>query len=98
MPARALSIALVLVAGDYLAWRLATDGQWGVGALVTGLALPPLAVVLCWICLLIAVGGVRRLGSGVWRRARPTGTAVSRAAAGEEPQATRQGSNRRIAA
>jgi hypothetical protein len=70
MRARALPIVLALAAADYLVWIWATTGQQSVPAVVTGLALPPLAIALAWITLLTLVAGVRRAAGELGRRTR----------------------------
>ena len=66
MPRRPSVFVLALTVGDYLLWNWSLNGNHDVIALVSGLTLPPLALVSLWILVLGAmklvatVAGVRR--------------------------------------
>ncbi len=74
---------LALTVGDYLVWNWSLNGNHDVIALVSGLTLPPLALLSLWVLalaamkLLAAGAGLRRS-----RRAQPVPVEVSR----REPQ------------
>jgi hypothetical protein len=89
MRARAFSIVLVLAAADYLVWIWATSGERAVPAVVTGLALPPLAIALAWVTLLTVVAGARRIAGALGRRTRARTARKFSAAAvsGSDPEA-----------
>jgi hypothetical protein len=53
-----------LTLGDYLLWNWSLNGNHDVIALISGLTLPPLAVVLLWMLAL----GLARLLAGAARR------------------------------
>jgi len=71
MLSRALPIAVGLVAADYAVWTWATSGERVVPAVVTGLALPPLAIALAWVTLLAILAVLRRGAAGIRRRFGP---------------------------
>jgi len=104
MVSRALPIAVGLVAADYAVWTWATGGERVVPAVVTGLALPPLAIALAWVTLLAVLAVLRRGAAALRRRLGPVPRPWRSASAGagrEEQQADRGGEarvERRIAA
>lgn len=55
-----------LTLGDYLLWNWSLNGNHDVIALISGLTLPPLAVVLLWLLAL----GIARLLAHAARRPR----------------------------
>ncbi|HEX2016985.1 MAG TPA: hypothetical protein VGN69_09835 [Solirubrobacteraceae bacterium] len=55
MPARWLLITALLLAADYGAWRWATASDAETPAIVSGLALAPLALALVWLLARAAV-------------------------------------------
>jgi hypothetical protein len=71
---RPLVLVTGLTVGDYLLWNWSLNGNHGVLALISGISLPPLAVVCVW---LLAIGAARLLArsarlpaAGAKRRAR----------------------------
>jgi hypothetical protein len=54
VPFRPLAIVSGLTVGDYLLWNWSLNGNRDVLALVSGLTLPPLAIVLLWLLALTA--------------------------------------------
>jgi hypothetical protein len=65
-PVRPLALVLLLSVGDYLLWNWSLGGRHETMALISGLALPPLLIVLLWLFVLGAV----RLLTGAGRRPR----------------------------
>jgi hypothetical protein len=101
MRARAFSVVFVLAAADYLVWIWATSGERGVPAVVTGLALPPLAIALAWITLLTILAAARRVAGELGRRARTRSAARKLSAAPVPPGSdseSAQRARRRVAA
>jgi hypothetical protein len=89
VPSRPLVFVSGLTFGDYLLWNWSLAGNHAVLALVSGLSLPPLAVVC--LCLIV-VNAVRVILARSSRRARPaahgTGArATSRRRRGRHPGA-----------
>ncbi len=89
MSHRPLVFVFGLTVGDYLLWNWSLNGNHGVLALISGVSLPPLAVVCAW---LLAINAARLLASSARRpaararsRARAAALADSRRAPLEEP-------------
>ena len=61
MSRRASVFVLGLTVGDYLAWNWSLTGNHDVLALVSGLTLPPLALISFWV---LAMGAMRGLAAG----------------------------------
>ena len=102
MSRRPAVFVLALTVGDYLLWNWSLNGNHDVLALVSGLTLPPLALVSFWI---LAMGAMRLLAAVVQRprpvaapqaRARSAGAALGTEQAEQTAAATRESS--RIAA
>lgn len=60
---------LALTVGDYLLWNWSLNGNHDVIALVSGLTLPPLALISLWVLVLAAMK-LLATGAGL-RRSRP---------------------------
>jgi hypothetical protein len=81
---RPLVFVTGLTVGDYVLWSWSLSGNHAVLALVSGLSLPPLAVVFLWLLAMSAArllarvarrpGAARQIGSA--RRTRPPGAGV----------------------
>jgi len=60
---------LALTVGDYLLWNWSLNGNHDVIALVSGLTLPPLALISLWV---LALAAMKLLAAGAGlRRSRP---------------------------
>lgn len=104
MSRRPLVFVSGLTLGDYLLWNWSLNGNHDVVALISGLTLPPLAVVLLWM---LALGFARLLGRAARRPAmrargaasRQRGSApVSATAAPASPEAAGSSQSRKLAA
>jgi hypothetical protein len=88
---------LALTVGDYLLWNWSLNGGHDVLALVSGLTLPPLALVSFWV---LAMAGVRGLAvsaralRGRGERARSARTQATRASAGTRARPASNGAAR----
>jgi hypothetical protein len=67
-----------LTLGDYLLWNWSLNANHDVLALVSGLALPPLALACAWM---IALSLLRIIGGSTRRSGRAAASARARAAA-----------------
>ncbi len=96
MSRRSLVFVTALTVGDYLLWNWSLNGNHDVLALVSGLTLPPLAVVCVWL-LALSVARLLARSASASRSAR-RGTGAS-AGAGQTRRARRaSGAGRRRAA
>ena len=68
---RPLAYVLALTLGDYVLWNWSLNGNHYVLALVSGLTLPPLALVLVWLLALSAARLIARSTSPTSRRRDP---------------------------
>jgi hypothetical protein len=100
-----------LTFGDYLLWSWSLNGNHDVLALVSGLTLPPLAVICVWLLMLnvarliasIARRPATRLGRGRSRRERERRLGASAAASGgnrssADPASSAETPTRKLAA
>jgi hypothetical protein len=84
VPRRPPVFVLALTVGDYLLWNWSLNGGHDVLALVSGLTLPPLALISFW---LLAITAMRTVAAGARAlRVRRAARAASRAA-GPRPAA-----------
>jgi hypothetical protein len=84
-----LVLAFALAAGDYLLWNWSLNGNHDVLALISGLTLPPLAVVFLWLLALSVASALAssfrrpsarsRAGHSRARRRRPAARRRSKA-------------------
>lgn len=86
MPFRPLAIVSGLTIGDYLLWNWSLNGNHDVLALVSGLTLPPLAIVLLWL-LALTVARLLAYTTRRDRNARARRTTASHAGSQTAPHA-----------
>ncbi len=103
MSRRPLVFVSGLTLGDYLLWNWSLNGNHDVLALVSGLTLPPLAVVSLWM-LALGIGAAarpRRAHGAAIRRAaaaarrRPRSAAATATAEPASPDVARRALSRR---
>lgn len=86
MPYRPLALVSGLTIGDYLLWNWSLNANHDVLALVSGLTLPPLAIVCLWLLALTVARLLARTTRGASHaRARKPAAARRRAAAASKP-------------
>ena len=84
---RPLGYVIALTLGDYVLWNWSLNGNHDVLALVSGLTLPPLALMLVWLLALSAARLIGRSTSASSRAGVARDTSRPDAAAPPEPAA-----------